>query len=207
MNKIKTIQLIPRLVLALIAGLLIFGIGLNVMWSSSQSHAEMLQIMTKNRMKSVNSDIQAYLKKEGKLPGSLNVVGVDPSYPSFNDSNLLDRWRRPYVYRITKTGYTLMSYGRDGKPGGVGLDSDISLDNTNSEVPFLQAMNDPWASQMILGSTIAGILTFFLAFFLIRPADFSKKNWGCIMAKLVPLLIVLFFLTLLIIALDVPSGH
>jgi general secretion pathway protein G len=210
MSKIKEIRLIPRLVLAFVAGLIIFGIGINVTWTSSQGHAEMLQMMTRDRMRSVNSDIQAYLKKKGKLPDSLDIVSDSPKdtiFKHFQNADISDRWGRLFIYRITKTGYTLMSYGRDGKPGGVGVDSDITLDNANSEVPFLQAMDDDWTSQMIGGSAIAGTLTFFLAFFLIRPADFNRKKWGCMLAKLVPLLVVLFFLTLLIIALDVPSGH
>lgn len=207
MSKIKTIQLIPRLVIACITGLLIFGIGLNATWTNSQGHAEQLQTMTRKRIKNIDSDIQAFVKKNGKLPTSLNVVGVDPKYPSYNDAGLLDRWGHSYVYRLTKNTYTLISYGHDGKPGGVGIDSDISTDNTNSKMPFLQVFNVPWASTMILGSIIAAIFTFFLTFFLIRPADISRERWGCLLAKLLPTLVFLIFLTLLIVLLDYPSGH
>jgi general secretion pathway protein G len=40
-----------------------------------------------------------------------------------------DPWGRPYVYRAPgqKGEFDLMSYGRDGKPGGNGEDADISL--------------------------------------------------------------------------------
>jgi len=208
MNKIKTIQLIPRLVLSSIAGLIIFGIGINATWTSSQGHAPLLQRMTRKYMGIVDSDIQAYHKKHGKWPASLNVVGLDPDFPDNNDGNVwVDSWGRPYVYRVTKNSYSLMSYGRDGKPGGVGLDSDISMHNANSEMPFLQAMTDPWASEMIEASVFGGLLTFFLTFFLIRPADLNREKWGCLLAKLAPTLIVLFYLTLLIVALDYPSGH
>ena len=38
-----------------------------------------------------------------------------------------DPWGRPYVYRLPgqKGDYDLISYGRDGKPGGAGEDADI----------------------------------------------------------------------------------
>ena len=38
-----------------------------------------------------------------------------------------DPWGRPYVYRVPgeKTEYDVISYGRDGKPGGTGEDADI----------------------------------------------------------------------------------
>jgi len=40
-----------------------------------------------------------------------------------------DPWGRPYVYRSPGTdnpnGYDLLSYGRDGKPGGDGEDRDL----------------------------------------------------------------------------------
>jgi general secretion pathway protein G len=42
----------------------------------------------------------------------------------------LDPWGRPYIYRRTGDGegfeYELLSYGRDGLPGGEGEDADIS---------------------------------------------------------------------------------
>ncbi len=39
-----------------------------------------------------------------------------------------DPWGHPYVYQIpgTKGDYAVISYGRDGQPGGTGEDADIS---------------------------------------------------------------------------------
>jgi general secretion pathway protein G len=40
----------------------------------------------------------------------------------------LDPWGRPYLYRVPGTQgqpYDLVSYGRDGKPGGRGEDADL----------------------------------------------------------------------------------
>ena len=40
-----------------------------------------------------------------------------------------DPWGRPYVYRTPgqKSEFELVSYGRDGKPGGTGEDADIGI--------------------------------------------------------------------------------
>jgi general secretion pathway protein G len=40
-----------------------------------------------------------------------------------------DPWGRPYVYRTPgeRTDYEVVSYGRDGKPGGSGEDADIGV--------------------------------------------------------------------------------
>ena len=40
-----------------------------------------------------------------------------------------DPWGRPYLYRIPgeKTEFEVVSYGRDGKPGGTGEDADIGV--------------------------------------------------------------------------------
>ena len=49
--------------------------------------------------------------------------------PYLKKSVPLDPWGRPYVYKSpgdsTKTGYDLLTYGRDGKLGGSGEDGDI----------------------------------------------------------------------------------
>ena len=42
----------------------------------------------------------------------------------------VDPWSRPYVYRSPGEGgkeYDLLSRGRDGQPGGSGVDADISV--------------------------------------------------------------------------------
>lgn len=40
----------------------------------------------------------------------------------------VDPWGRPYIYRSPGTGgrFDLISYGKDGRPGGEGLDADLS---------------------------------------------------------------------------------
>jgi general secretion pathway protein G len=42
----------------------------------------------------------------------------------------VDPWGNPYVYSVQGTGgYTLMSLGADGQPGGEGVDSDVQHGN------------------------------------------------------------------------------
>jgi len=40
----------------------------------------------------------------------------------------LDPWGRPYIYRVpgSKAEFELISYGKDGRPGGNGEDADIT---------------------------------------------------------------------------------
>lgn len=42
----------------------------------------------------------------------------------------LDPWRKPYLYlspgQVNPESYDLLSYGRDGKPGGEGEDADVT---------------------------------------------------------------------------------
>jgi general secretion pathway protein G len=42
----------------------------------------------------------------------------------------MDPWGHPYVYRVpgARGDYDLVSYGKDGKPGGEGEDADLGID-------------------------------------------------------------------------------
>jgi general secretion pathway protein G len=64
--------------------------------------------------------------------GLTALVTKPPSEPNWSGPYLKkmvpnDPWGRPYVYRVPgQTGdFDLVSYGRDGKPGGTGEDADI----------------------------------------------------------------------------------
>jgi general secretion pathway protein G len=75
----------------------------------------------------------------GRYPTSqegLNALFVKPAGadkwagPYLKKEVPLDPWGHPYVYQIpgAKGDYTVISYGRDGQPGGTGEDADISSD-------------------------------------------------------------------------------
>jgi len=58
------------------------------------------------------------------VTNSLGLVFIYPSPPA------QDGWGRPIVYEpySTNTGYgRVVSYGRDGRPGGTGADADIEF--------------------------------------------------------------------------------
>jgi len=61
------------------------------------------------------------------------LVAKPVNEPNWNGPYLkkavpLDPWGHPYVYRSPGThgDYDIISYGRDGKPGGVGEDADLT---------------------------------------------------------------------------------
>lgn len=55
------------------------------------------------------------------VPSNWNAEGYLPELPQ-------DPWGRPYIYRSPGRagGFDLMSYGKDGKVGGEGLDADLT---------------------------------------------------------------------------------
>ena len=67
--------------------------------------------------------IADFTEKNGKIPDSLDELPQNP-----RGYNPLDLWGHPYQYGKTEKGYRIFSLGRDGLPGGRGLDADIEPD-------------------------------------------------------------------------------
>lgn len=79
-------------------------------------------------------DTQQQLEHVGKLIGlRASVLPTPPeSLDGLEEHGLLvDGWGRPFIYEVHGTNFTLLSYGRDGKPGGTGADADLT--NWNPE--------------------------------------------------------------------------
>ncbi len=80
---------------------------------------------------SIESSLKDYQKTHGSYPPSLS----DPSFefPGGNDSYALkDSWNRPILYTAEDNGFRLSSFGRDGVPGGIGLDADWSYHSSDA---------------------------------------------------------------------------
>jgi hypothetical protein len=78
--------------------------------------------LTRTRMTVTEVRIRSYYAGASTLPNSLAVL---PVTDAARDNNVTDGWGRPMQYRVEGTKVTLTSFGRDGRPGGRGKDSDI----------------------------------------------------------------------------------
>ncbi|MEO7995488.1 MAG: type II secretion system major pseudopilin GspG [bacterium] len=64
-----------------------------------------------------------------RTPPSGSPAAANWRGPYLRKEAPLDPWRKPYIYlspgRVNPESYDLLTYGRDGQPGGVGEDADI----------------------------------------------------------------------------------
>lgn len=79
-------------------------------------------------------DVGAYPTTEEGLAALVTKPGDSDKAAKWNGPYLektppLDPWGRPYIYRSpgSKGDFELMSYGKDGQPGGSGDAADISI--------------------------------------------------------------------------------
>ena len=76
-------------------------------------------------------DMRRYPSAEEGLNALLVKPGEAAAWngPYLKKAVPADPWGRPYVYRTPgeKSEFQLLSYGRDGKPGGNGEDADIGI--------------------------------------------------------------------------------
>jgi hypothetical protein len=84
----------------------------------------------------IQKAISDYAAENGHYPtsldelarGNINGLQLDES----GKIAIYDAWGNPWQYERTGEGYRLYSLGRDGQPGGVGLDADIEPDSRGS---------------------------------------------------------------------------
>ena len=78
--------------------------------------------------------IENYEMDVGSLPERLEDLVKEPGNakgwlgPYAKEGSLKDPWNTPYEYRVPGDGvpFVVISYGNDKKPGGTGVDKDVS---------------------------------------------------------------------------------
>ena len=78
------------------------------------------RLMFLNHYKFISLSVEDFVNKHGRYPDSFDELPI-------NERDY-DPWGHPYLFEKTKDGFKVHSLGRDGKPGGVGLDADFELD-------------------------------------------------------------------------------
>ena len=125
--------LLELLVVVLIIGLLASYVGPKYFSQISKSEATAAKAQIEAYAKAVDNfrlDMGRFPTTEEGL-AALMVRPADGDKwngPYLRKDVVPDPWGHAYVYKApgTKSEYEILSYGRDGQPGGTGLDADIT---------------------------------------------------------------------------------
>lgn len=163
----------------------------------------------------IESMLTQYQQETDALPRSLaELRRIDPPYDELDwdqDSHPLDAWGRPIMYSVEGAQFALSSFGRDGKPGGVGLDADLSRPDADPEefmIPFHQFILHEPARGVIATCLACGVVVFFIGVVTVDPSAMQSK--AGVMAVLMKLAATIFGAVItaaFITALHIPNHH
>jgi len=116
--------------LSVFCGLLVFGIDLVSVWKFAHADYKLNheQLETQLLLMQANRALQEYQRDYGHPPESLKALG-DAESTFLGGERFVDGWQRPVQLVSEGAQCVVVSYGRDGVLGGVGLDCDLSSDD------------------------------------------------------------------------------
>ncbi|WP_294076274.1 type II secretion system major pseudopilin GspG [Sphingomonas sp.] len=122
-------MIVVLVIIAIVAGL----VTMNVIGRPDQARVT----TTTTNLKTLSAALKTYRLDNGQYPTTqqgLKALVEKPTTPPLPTSwpeggyvseNPVDAWGNPYVYASTGSSFELKSLGKDGKPGGEGLDADL----------------------------------------------------------------------------------
>jgi len=204
-------KLCHRLLAAAAICLIVSGISIYVAWgnASTSNDCRWEQYVTRLRLKSIADSIAAYRHQFGVSPQSLGDLVKFPNLFSPEDiSNPIDGWGNPMVLSNNTTNLVVTSYGRDGKPGGIGLDCDLTTENQDpkeARPTFQQFLYEMPTKGMILSCFVCGGFAGLLGFLTIKIPDLNRNTMIKLLFKLVVMVFAAVFMASIIAALHIPA--
>ncbi|MGO8672668.1 MAG: type II secretion system protein GspG [Capsulimonadaceae bacterium] len=169
-----------RISISLVCGLSVSLFAIFASWKAAEHNFYPFNyehMVTTAEFSRLDSSIAEYRAKTGRLPKSIRERDLPQESVSSANGWPLDGWNRPILYRIHGTTYTLLSYGRDGKPGGDGLDADVRSDRRSSNVAITmsQFLTRSTASDGLLRALTGGLAVSIAMFVGTRSGKLPKR--------------------------------
>jgi hypothetical protein len=180
-------------------------------WNTGESGFRREQSRTRFLLMTIEEKIAEYREKAGKLPPDLESLNLGEWRVETDDKGCpLDAWSHRLHYELTGEGYKLYSLGRDGQPGGRGMDADLYAgrrDPENESLTLRQFAEQDGTEGIALTCIAAGVLAFPICW-LAASAD-SRKYYSMInvLARLAATALFAVMAAVAICILHIPSGH
>lgn len=195
--------------------LVISGLSLYVAWQqANHSIAWDRQWETRHQLENMGKAIIAFQEKFHSSPTNFEQLhGMTNEVPEMEmwfPEGFTDGWQHPFIFQNTGTNSLIVSYGADGKPGGIGIDCDLTSDNPRpkeSSPTFTQFWGNKECEDMIDWSFICGGLAALLSLLTVRVPNLTKRGIIILVLSLCATLVGAFFITIIITGLHIPSGH
>lgn len=237
------VRLVPRLLWSSLVSLLVLLVSVWAAFLQYQaSPIHLSQTATLRDIGKVQAAIEAYRAETGALPRTLREVATwsqaDESWSIRVDDTgaPIDGRRRPLRYSTDGVTYRIVSYGYDGRPGGIGLYRDLSNADLGPEdrseggtqyppVPveayatFRQFLTDTGlmntvashmhgsGMMMVLTCVLASVAAFVVAFLSLGPQRPARRRPKRLAVTLAAVFIAAVYVALTISAVHLPSGH
>jgi hypothetical protein len=200
--------------ISLALGLLVFALALGIAWRNYRGafYLGSDQVETRSRFRMIDERLSEYREQSGRLPASLGelpTAGLGQSYVD-GEGRFLDGWGRPLLYSVSGSTYVVRSYGHDGRPGGAGLDCDLSSTDPSppEALPTLRQFLFEMPSRGMVGTCVAaGLATCLIAFMMLAAPDTARKAVAPSLACLGLTVIGALTAAVFISALHIPNGH
>ncbi len=181
-------------------------IAILVAWAElgQEWHLNALQRRTQDGLERIGRAVETYREKTGSLPAALDDL------PDMQQVHPVDSWRRPFLYSVQGTSYTLTSLGRDGKPGGVGIDCDLTHHDPNPPEAFptlYQFIREFQSQGIVVTCLVAGFLAGVVTWLLAKPSRWTRENAVALVVGLVATVIGSVIVGALLAHLHIPTGH
>jgi hypothetical protein len=206
-------KLMLRFLIAAAVWLIVSGISIYVAWGNAadSNDCRWEQYLTQHTLKLAAGSIAAYRQKFGVSPQSLGDLAKIPNNDPFqlgDDEHPFDAWGHPMVLSTNTTNLVITSYGRDGKPGGIGLDCDLTTENWNpkeARPTFQQFLHDMPTGGMILSCFVCGSFAGLLSFLIVKIPDLSRYEMIKLVFKLIVMVLAAVFMASVIAGLHIPT--
>ena len=204
-----------RILVAIGVWVVVTGLSLWVAWhgiydAALETRDE--QYMTQEFLSRMADTMEKHHATSGIYPKSMNEVRdmMTNELTVGPGNQLLDGWERPFNFSLTGSNCLVTSYGRDGKPGGQGLDCDLTSKDWNPKAAFptfKQFLFEMNLEGVINSCLVCGGMAGLLALLTVKIPDTSRNGLIVLAIKLSLTTLGAVAVAVMISALHIPDGH